>query len=369
MDKALKKINLRLSGDNTKLEVNPDTIPNLVPTKILSEWMNGDESPHFKIQKIDFPILANRYNYTESFFESFVNKLNSRPIPGSKSGHETSWGKRAPTDILLVGGKIEKNGDGTGSVYLKNYFPPVGESGSNEILIRESKSDMIEFSLVSYTRDVREELPDGAVRYDVVESMYGERNDIVGYAEGAMQQKTNTTEDQSHRDSVDKNNNLGEGMDKEKVLEALTTLKENNGVSLPEIAKHLNLEALIITDEQKAAVAKMNAVKALCGDADPEEFVKGLIKERKENAEAVREAKLVELFGAKEVDGKENQVRTYVDSVIGDTELSEAKVNEIKQNSIFKTLAAEQAQYDSDFNRVGASEKVNVSDEPKVMDF
>jgi len=463
MGKALKKINLRSSDEILKL--NPDEIPTLVPSSILSQWMEGDSDPYYKIQKIDYPIIANRYNYTEAFFDSFVSKLNSRPIPGSKDGHETSWGKRGNTDILLVGAKMDKNGDGTGSVYLKNYFPPAG----NETLIKEAKSDMIEFSLVSYTRDSIEEKPDGSVSYNVVESMYGERNDIVGYGEGAMDQKTNAVSDQelisasvtkarrlinagdydatsswsfsaadgnailgpngddwqnygswhlvrdtafddntkagfkypygkndkvyrsalnaiaqraaqagldnvsqaaqSLRDLIDKKENKGVTMDKEQVLNALTTLKENLAVTLPEIAKHLNLSELIVTDEQKTALVKMNAVKALCGDADPVEFIKGILEERKQNAAAVREANIAEHFGAKQIDGKENKVRTYVDSIIGTAELTDEKLNEIKQNSIFQTLAAEQAQFDSDFNRIGASEKQNVSSGPKVMDF
>lgn len=176
---------------------------------------------------------------------------------------------------------------------------------------------------------------------------------------------------QSLRGLIDKKENKGViSMDKEQVLNALTTLKENLAVTLPEIATHLNLSELIVTDDQKNALVKMNAVKALCGDADPVEFIKGILEERKQNAAAVREANIAEHFGAKQIDGKENKVRTYVDSIIGNVELTEEKLNEIKQNSIFQTLAAEQAQYDSDFNRIGVSEKNNASSgEPKVMDF
>lgn len=345
MDEALKKINLRQSDDSV-LQIDPDTIPNLVPGKILKQWMDKDDNPHFKIQKIEYPLIANRYNYTESFFESFIGKLNSRPIPGSKDGHETSWGKRGKTDILLIGAKIDKTGDGTGTVFFKNYFPPEGESGSNEILIRESKSDMIEFSLVSYTKDVREEMPDGSVNYNVIESMYGERNDIVSYAEGAMLQKTNNK-------IIDKEEN----MDKGEILKSLLTLKTNNGVTLPEIAKHLNLEDLIITDEQKSSLSKMNAVITICGDSDPVEFINGLVKERKENSDAIRAAKLNEVFGARKVNDKENKARIYADTLIGDMELTEEKINEIKEDSIFKTLASELADVDSDFNKIGISDK------------
>ena len=102
-----KKINLRQSNDKP-LKVDPSTIPNLVPDKILNQWTDGDNDPYFKVQEIKYPLAANGYNYTEQFFESFLSKVNRAPIPGAKNGHDMRWGIRANTDIILVGGKSEK---------------------------------------------------------------------------------------------------------------------------------------------------------------------------------------------------------------------------------------------------------------------
>ena len=170
MDYKLRKINLRKDNDKP-LKIKADEIPTLVPETAMVKWMEGDKSPYYKVQKIDFPLVANGYNYVESFFESFINKLNRAPIPGSREGHEMSWGKRGKTDFLLVGGKIDKKKNGKGSVYFKNYILPEGESGDNANFIKENETGMVDYSLVSYTKDERIENPDGSVTWNVIESM------------------------------------------------------------------------------------------------------------------------------------------------------------------------------------------------------
>ena len=364
MSDEVKKLNLRATNDKP-LKITAEEIPNLVPEKILSQWMEGDDDPYFKVQKIDYPLMANGYNYVESFFESFISKLNRAPIPGSKAGHETSWGKRPPTDLLLVGAKIEKKKNGKGSVFFKNYIPKEGESGDNTVFIKENKSGMIDFSLVSYTRDERTENADGKATWNVVESMFGERNDAVGYGEGAMKQKTN------NRDS-DPEKNKGEGMSKkEEALQTLKTLKANAEITILEIASEIGLESQIITDEQKTNLSKFNAVKALCGETDPADFVSNLLTEKKENAAKVRKAKLNEVFGELKINEKENKARVYAEKILGDAELTEEKINEVKEDSIFKSLAAEIADVDSDLNRIGVSEgkKENIVSDHVEADY
>jgi hypothetical protein len=208
---------------------------------------------------------------------------------------------------------------------------------------------MIEFSLVSYTKDERVELPDGSVSYNVIGSMFGERNDIVGYGEGAMEQKTNILEEENKR------------MDKKEILAALGTLKANLEVTLPEIAKTLGLESLLITDEQKTNLAKHNSVIKLCGTVDPVELIEGLKKERKENADAVRSAKITESFGVEvfEDTKKANKARVYAVKVLGNDELTDEKVNEIKADELYKTLALERSDINNPDNEIGELDKKN----------
>ena len=155
------------------------------------------------------------------------------------------------------------------------------------------------------------------------------------------------------------NTNIIEGeksMTKKEILDALLTLKTNNGVTLPEVAKMLDLDDLIITDEQKQNVAKMNAVKALCGETDPVDFINGLVETQKVNAVAVKSAKLNEAFGLPVINEKENLARKQAETLLGTDELTEEKINSIKEDPIFKTLAADLADIDSDFNEIGISQ-------------
>ncbi len=185
-----RKFNFR-SDPDSRLAISPDTIPTLVPAESLKLFQDGDAEPYFKIQAIPYPSKANGCTYTEEFWKSYINKLATRPIPGSSRGHETRWGARGPTDLLLVGAKLEPKGDGAGIVYLKNYIPPCGESGDNSMFIKQNKAGMLDYSIVSYTRDEISTLPDGSREVRCVESLRGERNDCVDYDTGAMEMKTN----------------------------------------------------------------------------------------------------------------------------------------------------------------------------------
>jgi len=199
----LRKLNLEVKN-KAKLKIDADSIPNLVPKKILEEWIGEETEPYFKIQAINYPIIANGINYKESFFEEFISKLKDRPIPGSKNGHHMAWGIRPPTDFVMVGAKIEKKGNGKGTIFFKNFIPAQGEAGDNSIFIRENKSDMVHYSRVSYTKDEIERDENGNVTINVVGSIKGERNDAVEYGMGAMEQKTNVVGQKIRRASVTK---------------------------------------------------------------------------------------------------------------------------------------------------------------------
>lgn len=367
----LKKLNIRSSNDKP-LKIKAEEIPNLVPEKILAEWIEED-NPYFKIQAIKFPIKANGYNYTKSFFESFIKKMKTAPIPGSRDGHDYSFGGRAASDLLLIGGKIETNEKNPekGTVYLKNYIPPVGASGENDIFIKELKSNMIDFSLVSYTKDERIENKDGSVSWNVIESLFGERNDAVPREMGAMEQKLNSVNN-SAKDG--ENNKREKTMPKAEVLNDLKTLQANLQITLPEVAKAMGLESLLITDEQKASIQKLNSAQKLIGEGvDIVEFINESISFKKQNAKVNRENILTKEFGLKEYPDtkKENKARTYAEEISEGKELTDELIAKIKENSIYVSLASERADLNSDENDLTGeheSKKSNVSqfDETKV---
>src|SRR4030043_70489 len=129
----LRRLNILAENIASVVPV-PDDIPTLVPASTLSQWMGDDKEPFYKCQAINYPVKANGINYKESFFQEYVSKLSDRPYPGSKSGHEMQWGKRPTTDLLLVGGKLQRNNDGTGIVFLKNYVPAKADSDNGNFI-------------------------------------------------------------------------------------------------------------------------------------------------------------------------------------------------------------------------------------------
>lgn len=185
-----RRFNYRSEPDSA-LTLDPAEIPNLSPSAAIDLFMEGDKNPYFKIQAIKYPVKANGWEYGEPFWQSYLAKINRAPLPGARSGHNLQYGARAPTDLLVIGGKLIPNGDGTGTVFLKNYIPPVGESGDNSIFIKANKAGMVDYSIVSITRDVVTPLADGNYKRECVESLSGERNDCVDYGTGAMDMKTN----------------------------------------------------------------------------------------------------------------------------------------------------------------------------------
>ena len=338
-EKLLKKLNLRRAeGADIPLDISPNDVPTLVPEEKMNEITAGDDNPYFKIQSIEFPIVANGWNYTKSFFESYLAKANSRPIPGSKSGHDLNWASRPATDLYLVGGEIKSNGGESGTAILKNYIPPMGDNGSdNSRFIQDNKVGNIDYSLVAYTRDEREELPDGSTRWNVVESIGGERNDAVEFGAGAMEQKTNAQE-----------GDKGEKDVKKETLDALKTLKANGELNFPELAKTLGLDHLIVTDKHKNAVRDFGEVQKLFGDgADVVTEIKSLQANAAKNDEEVLEAKLTNAFGAKGTEKAPNLLYNYAKEKMNGVALNdvEAKINEIKEDPIAKSLAGYNADY------------------------
>lgn len=162
-------------------------------------------------------------------------------------------------------------------------------------------------------------------------------------------------------------------MDKKEILAALGTLKTNLEVTLPEIAKALNLESLLITDQQKTNLAKHNSVMKLVGkDTDPVEFIESLIKETKENAASVRSALIDKEFGLVEFPDtkKANSARIYAEKILGSDELTKEKLNEIKEDELYKKLHLERSDINDKSNIFGVVDgKKESKTTLKVVDY
>lgn len=353
MDKEIqRRLNYRTSG---KINYTADEIPNLAPKEALAEFMKGDETPYFKLQRIDYPIKANGFTYTESFFQSFLKNLKDAPFPGAKDGHEMQWGKRGNTDFILVGGLLESKGDGKGSVYLKNYIPPMGALSSNETFIKENKAGMVHFSLVSYVKEERIETKDG-YEVNIVESLYGERNDAVDRGTGAMQQVTNAAVGGDEKDNTQR----GKKTMKQELMEMLANFKSEK-VTLQEIAKVMNAEDQLVTDEHVQALAVVNSLKKL-EVTDPVKVITELRETVAKNAKAVKSAALDKAFGS-DSDDNPNPLRQYAEEKLSNATYDDlmAGIEDVKKSPIAQKLAGDMTDV---VKNVGAKEPKGQSADP-----
>jgi hypothetical protein len=335
-DKNRMVLNYRSSG---KIAYTADEIPTLVPKGAVAEFMNGDTDPYFKLQRIDYPIKANGVTYVESFFESFLKNLKSRPFAGDKYGHETNWGKRGNTDFILVGGSIEKGENGKGTVYLKNYIPPQGATSSNERFIQECKAGMVHFSIVSCVKQEAIETKNG-IEINITESLRGERNDAVDRDTGAMDQITNA-EENPVVDGLDNLKNKEGQMDPKEVLKFLADSKAAE-ITIDDVAKVMNATDRLITKEHTEALAVVNALSEM-KITDPVKTIKELQEREVKNAEVVRNAALDKEFGAP---GEKNPLRTYADEKVAKNATYDdimAGIEDVKKSPVAQALTADMA--------------------------
>jgi hypothetical protein len=171
----------------TNYAIRDNTMVNL-PDVMMSQLTKGDIDPLYKHESIEYPIETHAGVYTESFFESFIGKTNLRPIPGSKRGHE--FASRPSSDFYMIGGKVESNGDGTGTAHFMMYIPPMGDPESNEAFRRDCKANMVNFSLVTLP-EYYTEMVEGNEITKFTRSVGYERNDAVEWGAGAMAQVVN----------------------------------------------------------------------------------------------------------------------------------------------------------------------------------
>jgi hypothetical protein len=276
-----------------------------------------------------------------------LSKMKESPIPGSRDGHHLEWGRRPPTDLYLIGGKVSEDEK---SVFMKNYIPPVGESGDNQAFIKNARANMIHFSIVSYTKDLVFRNDEGYIeKIQAVESIKGERNDAVEHGLGAMKQKTNSYD----------NIKQGATMELSEMIEKIKNCLSNGSVDKKKVCTDLGVE--ILTEEHKNAVAVIGDLKKNLKTENVVEKINQIMKEndtlKDENFKAVRNQKMNQAFGAVGTDEKPNLKREAADLIVTGKyntieELDQA-IEKAKENSVVKSFAAKQADVTSETNLVG----------------
>jgi len=171
--------------------------------KILDKLTQGDPSPMFKSEAIDYPVIGTGGVYEKSFFQSFINVCKERPIPGSKRGHEFT--SRPSNDFYMVGGQLIPNSDGkTGTAVFLMYIPPFGDTTDNTGFKRDADAGIVNFSLVTQPEYNVKKDEDGVERRHFTKTNGYERNDAVEYGAGAMSQVVNSKQNEIDFDELKK---------------------------------------------------------------------------------------------------------------------------------------------------------------------
>lgn len=353
------------------LSINSDDIPTLTPQKKLDVLMENDDNPYFVVEEIeDIRKPANNVIYSPEFWKSYLSKLNKRPIPGSKDGHNISYYKTPNNDIYTIGGKLEKN-----KVFLKVYIPPEGALTSNKSLIRDLKAGIIHFSIVSWTKDNIELDENGFIqKITAIESVKGERNDAVEYGMGAMDQKVSKKTPGENPDDNKQNKEVKYIMPGEQYNEIIENLKnqlDNGTVSKVNLAKDLNIE--IVTEEHKNAVQSVNEMVKIAGKDFTKrvsELIENEGKVEKQNYDNLRETLMTKEFGpvksnqdGKEIDNLKRQAaEPLVSMVIQSEEELQKQISAAKENAVVKKFSFEAADITSDVNDITGVKVVDKQD-------
>jgi len=389
-------------------------IPTLVRDEAMSALLKNEDTPRYYVEAIDFPVRGTGGIYTESFFESFLDRMKAHPFGGNKLGH--AWPER--NDFYTVGGKIEKNGSGeSGTVYMKVFVPSMGFETTNSGFIRDLEARNVHFSLVTRPEyEMRMNEKTREMERHFVKSAGNERNDAVPFEGGAMPQRVNGQDYEQAKTLIengrvdyksraegdeiirngqvtysalrrlaasadsrtpelaelvslaDKQRNHGrkrmDGEDRvitrDEALKALSGLYANGLVSMEDIAAGVgrNAAAFLRGEADEANAALASGVRRMLGDR-PMEELEQLLSTRAENERFIAQNAVREQVGAEKIrnaKGEEVENRAYqyaMKMCNGKTgrDLKSA-LDALRSDPIMHDLLAAQADHSSEFNRI-----------------
>lgn len=243
------------SNFSTELKLEDIKISNEKAFNALSE---GDEKPFFFLVEIKFgeqnPATDGSI-YTDIWADSYLEGLNEKPYPGSKNGHIGLYSSETVDNHTYVIGGQKVSND---TMVLKHYVP------SNETtLIREIKAGLKATSVVDYHRVAIVEDEDGDWQEYVLDSMKGQRNDIIEWDLGGMATSIVTSSQKAdiNRDKGDINM-AKEKVEKASYGEALEIIQEQSkmtGFSGQKIGEDLSekLGFTVMSSAQKEKLEKI----------------------------------------------------------------------------------------------------------------
>lgn len=377
--------------------------------KILDKLTQGDTSPMFKSEAIDYPVIGTGGVYEKSFFQSFINVCKERPIPGSKRGHEFT--SRPSNDFYMVGGQLIPNADGkTGTAVFLMYIPPFGDTTDNTGFKRDADAGIVNFSLVTQPEYNVKKDDDGVERRHFTKTNGYERNDAVEYGAGAMSQVVNSKQNEIDFDElkklvtngkysrkniddeiiqngkvsypvlrsmiaradcenkteignilsiIDKSSNGRKLMDAElqEAVERVQNAAKNGSIVISDVFKNAGIA--LRTDDDKKNEETVKTLNAKNLGADPLAAIDTLIAQNKANSDAIAKNEVATAFGAEKVKNAkgeevENPAYTYAfekcSGKSGDSLKNE--IEAVKNSAVMKGIRANQADPFSKINMI-----------------
>jgi hypothetical protein len=203
--------------------------------------------------------------------------MKTHPFGGNKLGH--SYPEK--NDFYTVGGKIEKSGGESGTVFFKIVIPSMGYETTNYGFIRDVLAGNVHFSLVTQPEyETKKNDKTGEIEKYFIKSIGYERNDAVPFECGAMQQQVNSKNyDYEQARSLIENGQVDYKFKSEGdelihngqvTYSVLRHLSRNSNSRTPELAELLSLadkqrnRRIKMSDEDKV-VTKDEALKTLRG--------------------------------------------------------------------------------------------------------
>jgi hypothetical protein len=350
------KTRLRLKNKAAVKLPPVEDVPILIPDKALEAIKGNEEAPYELIEAVPFPSEGQGGIYTGSYFESLLAQMKTRPLGGSKAGHESE-----KNDFFTIGGKVDRTSENEGVCYLRIMIPAEGYETTNSGLVRSCKTGTQEFSIVANVEPVRGN--DGKVYF--TEDLGRARNDAV--PEGAMEQTVSnsatekeimdliaagavdTDSDGSElivqgkvcrkaalrmqfngpdkalgariMNAVKKTHKEKNQVTKEEILAAVKAAIANNTLTLEEISQAVGMQnKLRNADDEKraklvAAIAEALELPAETPADDLLKAVTDILKDAEEAAEAITEAEANSLSGGakiKNAEGVETDNPAYI---------------------------------------------------------
>jgi len=354
---SLKKLKNIISDEPKTLKlcqskISPDEIPTLVKQKTMDILTEGDPAPFYCVEEIeDITEEANGVEFVPKFWSSYMKKMKTAPVGGSKDGHHDPW-ETSPDDFYTVGGKSEGN-----KILLKLYVPPMGFSSTNERFIKHIRSGMVHFSIVSWTKDEHEVDENGYVtKIRAVESMKGERNDAVQVGLGAMKQKVNKEipGEQPEKIKHERKYIMAENEYAE-MIKNLGNRITNGEVSKIEIATALGIP--VIGENHKSAIKTLKEISEIVGEKPVEKIKIMKANEQKvlqQKFENSREKLMIDEFGQPGTEKLPNLKREAAELmiskiIVSDEELKQ-QVETAKKSPVVLSFAKQEADITSNTN-------------------